>query len=94
MSWRDAQHLVIGSVRSRSDLASGAGWSQNAAGLYYSKTFGFGLVDVEALTRNARDWAPVGEQLTCQQEYGEGVVVVAAQGREIRRVALEADECR
>ena len=54
LNWRDAQHLVSRSVRPRSELSGGAGWGRNAAGRWYSKTFGFGLVDAGALVENAR----------------------------------------
>ena len=61
LTWRDVQHLVVRSSSS-APLADNPGWQTNAAGLRFNSRFGFGLMDAEAMVRQAKEWRGVGEQ--------------------------------
>ncbi|XP_065070414.1 proprotein convertase subtilisin/kexin type 6-like isoform X2 [Rhopilema esculentum] len=62
LGWRDVQHLV---ARSSCSKFSSVEWKINKAGLRYSDFFGFGLLDADALTTNAKNWTNVGQHLEC-----------------------------
>ncbi|XP_065070424.1 proprotein convertase subtilisin/kexin type 6-like isoform X4 [Rhopilema esculentum] len=62
LGWRDVQHLI---ARSSCSQFSSVQWNTNKAGFKYSVNFGFGLLDADALTTNAKNWTNVGQQLEC-----------------------------
>jgi len=55
LSWRDIQHIVI-----RAATPHGDDSHRNAAGLSYSITFGFGVLNTTRMTELAESWVPVG----------------------------------
>ncbi|XP_065070423.1 proprotein convertase subtilisin/kexin type 6-like isoform X3 [Rhopilema esculentum] len=62
LGWRDVQHLI---ARSSCSQFSSVQWNTNKAGFKYSDYFGFGLLDADAVTTNAKNWTNVGKQLEC-----------------------------
>lgn len=54
LSWRDVQGVLVTSCR-RTDL-NHPSWTMNAAGLFHSSLYGFGIVDAEAAVRAAQNW--------------------------------------
>lgn len=64
VTWRDMQHLIAYS--SNHDLPRSDDWMQNAAGLWVSSYFGFGLMDAVALVNYSRAWHTVPEQIKCE----------------------------
>ena len=67
LTWRDAQHLVVRSVRPHTDLAPDAGFRRNAAGRHYSPAFGFGLLDAGAGVAAAKTWREAPAQARCEK---------------------------
>eukprot|EP00112_Aurelia_sp_Birch-Aquarium-sp1_P002144 Seg1232.14 transcript_id=Seg1232.14/GoldUCD/mRNA.D3Y31 product=Furin protein_id=Seg1232.14/GoldUCD/D3Y31 len=66
LGWRDVQHLI---ARSSSSAFPSVVWKTNKAGIRVSDGFGFGLLDADALTENAKNWTNVGPQLACTVDY-------------------------
>ncbi|KAM7448772.1 hypothetical protein ABFA07_003268 [Porites harrisoni] len=64
LTWRDVQHLIAYS--SNSSVPRSDDWIQNAAGLWVSSYFGFGLMDAAALVNYSRSWRTVPKQIKCQ----------------------------
>ncbi|PFX17966.1 Furin-like protease 1, isoform 1-CRR [Stylophora pistillata] len=64
VTWRDVQHLIAYS--SNHDVPRSGDWMQNAAGLWVSSYFGFGLMDAAALVNYSRSWHTVPEQIKCE----------------------------
>uniref|UniRef100_A0A8C6UGX8 SPC3 n=1 Tax=Neogobius melanostomus TaxID=47308 RepID=A0A8C6UGX8_9GOBI len=63
LTWRDVQHLLV--KTSRPLHLSADDWKSNAAGLRVSHLYGFGLVDAEAMVREASKWRTVPPQHVC-----------------------------
>ncbi|XP_052778571.1 furin-1-like [Mya arenaria] len=66
LTWRDVQHLIVATA-STSGLI-GANWQLNGAGIYVSHVFGFGLINAEAMVREAMTWTNVSPQRTCTSD--------------------------
>ncbi|XP_065070389.1 proprotein convertase subtilisin/kexin type 6-like isoform X2 [Rhopilema esculentum] len=64
--WRDVQHLI---ARSSCSKFSSVQWKTNKVGIRYNDYFGFGLLDADALTTNAKNWTNVGSQLECTFKF-------------------------
>lgn len=64
LSWRDVQHLIVHS--SNSDVPRSDDWMKNAAGIWVSNVFGFGLMDAAALVKYAASWRTVPKQMKCE----------------------------
>lgn len=64
LSWRDVQHLIVHS--SNSDVPRSDDWMKNAAGIWVSNFFGFGLMDAAALVKYAASWRTVPKQMKCE----------------------------
>ncbi|WAR26080.1 PCSK5-like protein [Mya arenaria] len=62
LTWRDVQHLIVATA-STSGLI-GANWQLNGAGIYVSHVFGFGLINAEAMVREAMTMSARGEYVT------------------------------
>ena len=73
LTWRDVQYLVAYTSK-RDHLKYTGDWKQNGAGLWISRSFGFGAIDTEALVTRARNWINVPEQLSysIQPEWSNG----------------------
>lgn len=64
LTWRDMQHLIA--ISSNSDVPRSDDWMKNAAGVWVSSFFGFGLMDAAALVNYARLWHTVPIQRKCE----------------------------
>lgn len=67
LTWRDMQHIVVRTAR---PLFLRAGdWQVNGVGRNVSHSFGYGLMDAQAMVRTAETWMTVPEQHRCAQYY-------------------------
>ncbi|XP_039253008.2 uncharacterized protein LOC120330211 [Styela clava] len=64
LTWRDMQHLIVNTANP-SGLESDD-WITNAADRTVSRTFGFGMMDANAMVTRAKDWIPVPPQTSCR----------------------------
>uniref|UniRef100_A0A673CQX7 P/Homo B domain-containing protein n=1 Tax=Sphaeramia orbicularis TaxID=375764 RepID=A0A673CQX7_9TELE len=63
LTWRDVQHIIV--KTSRAGHLSAPDWKTNAAGYNVSHLYGFGLMDAEAMVKEAERWKPVPPQHVC-----------------------------
>uniref|UniRef100_A0A8B9LCK8 Proprotein convertase subtilisin/kexin type 5 n=1 Tax=Astyanax mexicanus TaxID=7994 RepID=A0A8B9LCK8_ASTMX len=63
LTWRDVQHIIV--KTSRAGHLSAPDWKTNAAGYNVSHLYGFGLMDAEAMVKEAERWKPVPPQHIC-----------------------------
>uniref|UniRef100_A0A3Q2T8Q9 Proprotein convertase subtilisin/kexin type 5b n=1 Tax=Fundulus heteroclitus TaxID=8078 RepID=A0A3Q2T8Q9_FUNHE len=63
LSWRDVQHIIV--KTSRAGHLSAPDWKTNAAGYNVSHLYGFGLMDAEAMVKEAEQWKQVPVQHVC-----------------------------
>ena len=63
LTWRDVQYLIVNTSNSKSLLANTEDHFVNGAGLTVSHSFGFGVIDAEAMVTRAKNWETVGPQL-------------------------------
>lgn|GEM_PF-6741414 len=60
LTWRDVQHILVETARSR--LAGSTGWTTNSAGYDIHNDFGFGVVDAAAAVTLASTWTSVASE--------------------------------
>uniref|UniRef100_A0A8C1MN45 Proprotein convertase subtilisin/kexin type 5b n=1 Tax=Cyprinus carpio TaxID=7962 RepID=A0A8C1MN45_CYPCA len=63
LTWRDIQHIIV--KTSRAGHLSAPDWKTNAAGYNVSHLYGFGLMDAEAMVKEAERWKQVPPQHIC-----------------------------
>ncbi|XP_030622390.1 proprotein convertase subtilisin/kexin type 5b [Chanos chanos] len=63
LTWRDVQHIIV--KTSRPGHLSAPDWKTNAAGYNVSHLYGFGLMDAEAMVKEAERWKQVPAQHIC-----------------------------
>ncbi|XP_049434017.1 proprotein convertase subtilisin/kexin type 5b isoform X1 [Epinephelus fuscoguttatus] len=63
LTWRDVQHIIV--KTSRAGHLSAPDWKTNAAGYNVSHLYGFGLMDAEAMVKEAERWKQVPPQHVC-----------------------------
>uniref|UniRef100_A0A3Q3X320 Uncharacterized protein n=1 Tax=Mola mola TaxID=94237 RepID=A0A3Q3X320_MOLML len=63
LTWRDVQHIIV--KTSRAGHLSAPDWKTNAAGYNVSHLYGFGLMDAEAMVKEAERWKQVPAQHVC-----------------------------
>uniref|UniRef100_A0A8C9V0U4 Proprotein convertase subtilisin/kexin type 5b n=1 Tax=Scleropages formosus TaxID=113540 RepID=A0A8C9V0U4_SCLFO len=63
LTWRDVQHIIV--KTSRAGHLSAPDWKTNAAGYNVSHLYGFGLMDAEAMVKEAEHWKQVPPQHVC-----------------------------
>ncbi|XP_027889018.1 proprotein convertase subtilisin/kexin type 5b isoform X3 [Xiphophorus couchianus] len=63
LTWRDVQHIIV--KTSRAGHLSAPDWKTNAAGYNVSHLYGFGLMDAEAMVKEAEQWKHVPAQQVC-----------------------------
>uniref|UniRef100_A0A8C4EM16 Proprotein convertase subtilisin/kexin type 5b n=1 Tax=Dicentrarchus labrax TaxID=13489 RepID=A0A8C4EM16_DICLA len=63
LTWRDVQHIIV--KTSRAGHLSAPDWKTNAAGYNVSHLYGFGLMDAEAMVKEAERWKEVPSQHVC-----------------------------
>jgi len=74
LSWRDVQHvLAAAATRNDPDHSS---WVRNAAGVWHSDSYGFGLVNASAAATAAEQWVPVPSEVTVasQPVYADATI--------------------
>jgi len=72
LTWRDVQHVIVRTSLPRGNLQA-RDWAMNAAGLEFSPSYGFGLMDAGNIVRLAKVWETVPEQVTCTTQPGQTV---------------------
>ncbi|KAF7266987.1 hypothetical protein GWI33_019767 [Rhynchophorus ferrugineus] len=70
LTWRDVQHLIVWTSE-LAPVADNPGWQKNAAGLWFSTKFGFGLMNAFGLVSAAANWTNVPESRTCEVIFDE-----------------------
>ncbi|XP_078423427.1 proprotein convertase subtilisin/kexin type 5b isoform X2 [Cetorhinus maximus] len=65
LNWRDVQHIIVRT--SRSGHLNAPDWKTNAAGYRVSHLYGFGLMDAEAMVKEAERWKSVPPQHICAE---------------------------
>uniref|UniRef100_A0A668AGM4 Proprotein convertase subtilisin/kexin type 5b n=1 Tax=Myripristis murdjan TaxID=586833 RepID=A0A668AGM4_9TELE len=63
LTWRDVQHIIV--KTSRAGHLNAPDWKTNAAGYNVSHLYGFGLMDAEAMVKEAERWKQVPAQHVC-----------------------------
>ncbi|KAJ8380876.1 hypothetical protein SKAU_G00016540 [Synaphobranchus kaupii] len=63
LTWRDVQHIIV--KTSRAGHLNAPDWKTNAAGYNVSHLYGFGLMDAEAMVKEAERWKQVPTQHIC-----------------------------
>ncbi|KAK1176048.1 proprotein convertase subtilisin/kexin type 5-like [Acipenser oxyrinchus oxyrinchus] len=63
LTWRDVQHIIVRT--SSAGHLSAPDWKTNAAGYKVSHLYGFGLMDAEAMVKEAERWKAVPTQHIC-----------------------------
>lgn len=81
LTWRDVQHIIVNSARrSQGGIPLSHGqygeWVKNKAGLYVSKFYGFGLMDVAGMVNLAKNWKRVPEQIKCEIKGGKRSIAI------------------
>ncbi|KAL1138008.1 hypothetical protein AAG570_009703 [Ranatra chinensis] len=83
LTWRDVQHIVVMSAKSK-PLEKETGWTTNGANRKVSHKFGFGLMDGEAMVNLAERWTTVPEQHVCKtNKMAEDRVIDPTLGSEV-----------
>ncbi|XP_060527002.1 neuroendocrine convertase 1-like [Cylas formicarius] len=67
LTWRDVQHLIVWTSE-LAPVADNPGWKKNAAGLWFSTKFGFGLMNAAGLVSAAVNWTTVPPKASCSVE--------------------------
>ncbi|XP_036385914.1 proprotein convertase subtilisin/kexin type 5 [Megalops cyprinoides] len=89
LTWRDIQHLIVRTAR-RAHLIS-PDWQTNGAGYHVSHLYGFGLMDAEAMVKQAEGWTQVPAQRMCVENTDQQVRTIHPQ--RVLRVQLGASGC-
>ncbi|XP_041854340.1 proprotein convertase subtilisin/kexin type 5b isoform X1 [Melanotaenia boesemani] len=71
LTWRDVQHIIV--KTSRAGHLSAPDWKTNAAGYNVSHLYGFGLMDAEAMVKEAEGWRQVPGQHICVESIDKQV---------------------
>ncbi|RWS09190.1 Furin-like protease 1: isoforms 1/1-X/2 [Dinothrombium tinctorium] len=64
LTWRDMQHIVV--MTSRPANLHAKDWKTNGVGRNVSHSFGYGLLDANAMVNMAREWVTVPPQKVCE----------------------------
>nr|XP_039253183.1 furin-1-like [Styela clava] len=64
LTWRDMQHLIVQTANPYGLKVDD--WITNAVGRKVSRTFGYGLMDADAMVTKARNWTHVPKQVSCR----------------------------
>ncbi|XP_066023915.1 uncharacterized protein [Pocillopora verrucosa] len=99
LTWRDVQHLI---VRSSQPLGPSSrrrpqpSWKINTANLSVSEYYGFGLMNANVMSRYAKSWFSVPEQLSCEIKYvinGSALPVIPWTGKLELPLHVGGDNC-
>lgn len=91
LGWRDVQHIVIRGVRPHNELVKNVEWQQNGMGRWFSRSFGYGLMDVGKMVELAQTWTNVPEQKKCHRSRTELRHII--QRGEIFEDTIEIKDC-
>ncbi|KAJ8402031.1 hypothetical protein AAFF_G00372660 [Aldrovandia affinis] len=89
LTWRDLQHIIVRT--SRASHLSAHDWHTNAAGYHVSHLYGFGLMDAEAMVREAERWRQVPSHHTCVENIDQHARAIPPHG--MVRVVYRATGC-
>jgi len=67
LTYRDVQYILAKTARKNDQ--SNASWSSNAAGVYFSDKYGFGVVDANAAVALSKDFSTLGEEQISSQAF-------------------------
>ncbi|KAF7688537.1 hypothetical protein HF521_013344 [Silurus meridionalis] len=65
LTWRDVQHIIV--KTSRRGHLTAPDWHTSGAGYNVSHLYGFGLMDAEAMVKEAETWQQVPAQHVCDE---------------------------
>ena len=63
LNWRDIQHIIVQTARP--DNLSSSDWQLNGANRRVSHSFGYGMMDANAMIDLAKKWVSVPSQRKC-----------------------------
>ncbi|KAL3224839.1 hypothetical protein MRX96_026226 [Rhipicephalus microplus] len=63
LTWRDMQHIVVRTAKPANLHTSD--WQKNGVGRNVSHSFGYGLMDADAMVALAKRWTTIPQQKTC-----------------------------
>ncbi len=75
LGWRDVRQVLAKSARKND--ASDAGWTQNGAGLWFNRQYGFGTADAYEAVALAKTWANVGTEVMAEGNWTGSLAVAA-----------------
>jgi furin len=79
LTWRDVQHIMIRT--SRHGNLQAPDWKMNAVGRMVSHSYGYGLMDAQAMVQLARRWVQVPNQQSCELIFpSNGTVAIQPRG--------------
>ncbi|KAG7476278.1 hypothetical protein MATL_G00081180 [Megalops atlanticus] len=90
LTWRDIQHLIVRTAQRAHLIAPD--WQTNGGGYHVSHLYGFGLMDAEAMVKQAEGWTPVPAQHVCVENTNQQVRTIPPQ--RVLRVQMGASGCR
>ncbi|XP_074599820.1 proprotein convertase subtilisin/kexin type 4-like isoform X3 [Brevipalpus obovatus] len=67
LTWRDMQHIVVLTAKPANLHAKD--WKTNGVGRNVSHSFGYGLMDAEAMVKVAKEWVTVPSQKVCEVRF-------------------------
>ncbi|MBN3318924.1 PCSK5 convertase, partial [Atractosteus spatula] len=74
LTWRDVQHIIV--KTSRAGHLNAPDWKINAAGHKVSHLYGFGLMDAEAMVKEAERWKQVPPQHICLENADRQIRII------------------
>ncbi|XP_016148018.1 proprotein convertase subtilisin/kexin type 5-like [Sinocyclocheilus grahami] len=77
LTWRDVQHIVV--KTSRPGHLNTSDWQSNGAGHDVSHLYGFGLMDAEAMVKEAETWKQVPPQHVCEENTVQTTRIISAE---------------
>ncbi|XP_066514007.1 proprotein convertase subtilisin/kexin type 5 [Hoplias malabaricus] len=75
LTWRDVQHIIV--KTSQRGHLSALDWQSNGAGYDVSHLYGFGLMDAEAMVKEAETWRQVPTQHVCEESTAQNTRVIS-----------------
>ncbi|TRY60694.1 hypothetical protein DNTS_017087, partial [Danionella cerebrum] len=89
LTWRDVQHIIV--KTSRRGHLSASDWQSNGAGFDVSHLYGFGLMDAEAMVKEAEPWKQVPPQHTCAETMVRNIRLISPE--QVLRSVLTTSGC-
>ncbi|XP_036436898.1 proprotein convertase subtilisin/kexin type 5 [Colossoma macropomum] len=90
LTWRDVQHIIV--KTSRRGHLSAPDWQNNGAGYDVSHLYGFGLMDAEAMVKEAEAWRQVPTQHVCEESIVQNARIISPE-RVLRTVYKSSGCC-